>query len=146
MKGLIILDFNRTLYDPDSERLVDGALDFLRSYSKTYALALIGKGDDRRASLIEELEIRKYFKHVQLNEEKEEADFTDCMKRLSFNPGSTWSVGDRIKKEIRLSNRSGIKTIWLRTGKFASEGPELAEEEPMFTVSSFREIAGIIPL
>ena len=61
MKGLIIVDFNRTLYDPDSNSLFAGVQEFLADYSQQYILALIGKGDDKRAHLIDELNIKKYF-------------------------------------------------------------------------------------
>jgi hypothetical protein len=71
MKGLIILDFNRTLYDPDTSQMLEGALEFLEDYSKMYSLALIGKGDDKRASLIGDLGIKRYFRYMKLKEEKE---------------------------------------------------------------------------
>jgi len=146
MKGLIILDFNRTLYDPDSSKLLDGALDFLKDYSKAYSLALIGKGDEKRASLIDELDIKKYFEYMKLKEEKEIADFMECLCKFQFNNQNVWSIGDRVKKEIRLSNQAGIKTIWLKNGKFSSELPSSEEEKPAFTVTCFKDIRSIIPL
>lgn len=45
-----------------------------------------------------------------------------------------------------LSNKMGIKTIWFKNEKFASETPEIKEEEPDFIVNSFQEIYKIIPL
>ena len=59
---------------------------------------------------------------------------------------NTWSIGDRIKEEIVLSNRAKIKTIWIKKGKFADELPITNEEKPSFTVTSFEEIRKIIPL
>ena len=144
MKGLIIVDFNRTLYNTESNSLFAGVQEFLADYSQQYILALIGKGDDKRAHLIDELNIKKYFKYVLLKEEKEEADFSECVTR--FGAHNAWSIGDRIKKEIVLSNRAGLKTIWFRNGKFASELPEKAEEKPTFVVHSFHEIRSIISL
>lgn len=146
MKGLIILDFNRTLYDSDSSQLLDDALDFLKDYNKVYSLALIGKGDEKRASLINDLDIKKYFKYIKLKEKKEVSDFIECLKELKFDRKDVWSIGDRIKKEIVLSNQIGIKTIWLKNGKFSNELPSCEEEKPTFTASSFKEIRKIIPL
>ena len=146
MKGLIILDFNRTLYDPDSCSLSKVALDFLRDYSKVYALALIGNGDEKRYSLIDKLGIKKYFRYVKIKEKKEPADFTECMNKISFINKNSWAIGDRVKKEILISNKAGIRTIWLKNGKFRGELPSMDEENPSFTVKCFEEIRDIIPL
>lgn len=146
MKGLIILDFNRTLYDPDTKTLFEGVLDFLETYSKSYVLAIIGKGDEKRIRLINELNIKHFFKYIVVKEEKEMSDFLRCMNKLGFGPKETWSIGDRIKKEIVMSNKVNIQTIWFKKGKFASEVPMGEEEKPDFTVTSFREINKIIPL
>lgn len=146
MRGLIILDFNRTLYNPDNNSLFDGVIEFLKDYSKTYSLAIIGKGDEKRSSLIDALNIKKYFEYIDLKEEKEDNMFKQCMQTLKFNPEQCWSIGDRIKKEIKMSKKFGIKTIWFKNGKFSLELPESKEEEPDFTVSDFKEIRNIIPL
>ena len=146
MKGLIILDFNRTLFNPETNSLFFGVIEFLSSYSKSYSLALIGKGDERRANLIEELDIKKYFKYFSLIEEKSEEDFLKCLMEMKVDKKDTWSIGDRVKKEIMISNKIGIKTIWFRNGKFASETATQEIEKPNFTVGSFEEIKKIIPL
>lgn len=146
MKGLIIMDFFRTLYNPDTKSLFEGVRDFLEEYSKIYTLAIVGKGDEKRTSLINDLNIKKYFKYIKLKTEKEESDFIDCLKELKFNKEYTWSVGDRIKKEIFLSNKLGLKTVWFRNGKFALEGPIKKEEEACFTIASFEDLKKIIPL
>ena len=47
----VIFDFNRTLYDPDSRQLAEGALQLLgRLRSRGYAMCLISKksAEDRR--------------------------------------------------------------------------------------------------
>lgn len=145
-EGLIIIDFNRTLYDPDRQSLFEGVREFLADYTKAYALALIGKGDDKRASLIQDLGIQHYFSYLKLKEEKEESDFLECMRTLGFGKERVWSIGDRIRKEIVLSNRAGIRTIWFQNGKFAHETPATPEEQPTFIIHSFKEIRDIVPL
>ncbi len=145
-KGLIILDFNRTLYDPENKVLFNGVMEFLQDYSNAYHLAIIGKGDEKRAALIDELGIRGYFGYINLIEEKEEKIFMDCIKGFKVNRSNIWSIGDRIKKEIAVSNRLGLNTIWFRNGKFAAELPETDSEKPLFIVNNFTEIKDIIPL
>ena len=137
MKGAIILDFNRTLYDPDSKNMIDGAKEFLEKYSRTYALAIMGKGGIERSDLIDSLGIRKFFKKVIIKEEKENSDFTCIIDEFGFKPEKIWSIGDRIKKEIKISKSLGMRTIWLMKGKFALEKPE--------SETSFEEIGDIIP-
>lgn len=146
MRGLIIFDFNRTLYDPEKHSLTEGVKELLDDYSKKYNLAIIGKSSEKRGSLLSDLGIKKYFRCIILKEEKEENDFLQCLKECNASKEHVWSIGDRIKKEIAISNRLGLKTIWFKSGKFSSEAPDTEAEEPNFTVTSFKDIRKIIPL
>jgi FMN phosphatase YigB (HAD superfamily) len=49
-------------------------------------------------------------------------------------------VGDRIREEIALGNRMGMRTVWYRAGKFADELPEGEDQEPWATVTSLDDV------
>ena len=146
MKKLIIVDFNRTLYDPDKKELMQGAKEFLEEYSKNYSIALIGKGGGERNKLINSLDIKKYFDYFKLVSNKSVDDFHNCLNYFNLKAQDSWSFGDRIKREIVLSNKVGLKTIWFKNGKFADEIPNHPDEEPNFTIRSFDEVKNIILL
>ena len=141
----VIFDFNRTLYDPDKGELENYAtqmLDYVKS--KGYQLILYGKGDEKRQNLISEVGIEKYFKEILLLDEKSLETFQKLVKRNNISVPQSYSIGDRIKNEIIISNQAGFKTIWFKKGKFATETPENKEEEPTYTITSLKEIKKII--
>jgi FMN phosphatase YigB (HAD superfamily) len=138
----IIFDFNRTLYDPDSRALFEGVHDLLETLNRHYHLFLMGKGSIDRQNLITELGLGPYFEDIVVKEEKYLEDFE--FLRSKHPAAEYYSVGDRIKKEIKFSNLNGMKTIWFKNGKFAGEGPDLEIEQPWKTITNLQELLGIL--
>ncbi len=139
----VILDFNRTLYDPDLKSLVNGAMQLLeRLRSSGYALCLISKkSTEERMEQIASLGIDKYFKKILVIEgSKTEEHFRECMDAMALPAKDIAVVGDRIREEISLGNRMGMHTIWYKAGKFAVELPEGKGQEPYGTVTSLGEV------
>lgn len=135
----IVFDFNRTLYDPDGNSLMPHALECLENLKqKGWRLFLIGKGTASRENLIHELGLDRFFEKIIVKEEKELADFENL--KNTFQDLEFYSVGDRIKKEIVLSNTCNFKTIWFKNGKFATEEPEIPEEQPWKTIHDLGEL------
>ena len=139
MKKIIIIDFNRTLYNPENNKMIDYALDLLKNLSTEYDLILLGKGDDNRKKLIKNLNIEKYFQKIMIFPEKNLEQLKSIQAQYPSNT-FFYSIGDRIKKEIYLGNKMDFKTIWFKNGKFSSETPINKEEQPWKTVNSLREI------
>ena len=139
----IIFDFNRTLYNPESKGLVENAVACLKKLSKEYILFLVVKGGEERKNLIHSLNIDRFFKFISVEEEKSINQFKECQSKL--NPNTKWFVvGDRIRREIRFGNQCDMKTIWLKSGKFASEGPRKDIERPDVIIHEFEEILEVI--
>lgn len=141
----VIFDFNRTLYDPDKGALENGVIEVLEYLNSLgYQLILYGKGDEKRKNLISETGIGNYFREVLLLDEKTLDTFQELVRRNSISVNDSFSVGDRIKKEIVISNKAGFKTIWFKKGKFASETPESREEEPFAIIIELIQLKKII--
>jgi putative hydrolase of the HAD superfamily len=142
IKGAII-DFNRTLYDPESSSLIPGAIDVLeRLTNEGIKLCLISKRTkEERREQISELGLDKYFLDIQvLEDDKSQESFERCVRIMSLNPSEIAVLGDRVKKEIYLGNKLGMRTIWYKSGKFASELPQNKDEEPQYTITRLEEI------
>lgn len=61
----IIFDWKRTLYDPDTGVLIEGALDFLEYLkNKNIPMVLIGKGGEDMNEEVDRLGVRYYFKQA----------------------------------------------------------------------------------
>ena len=136
----IIFDYNRTLYDPETDALSHGALELLKYSSKGNELFLISRAEPGRSERLERSKIRKYFKRLAFVDVKTPELFLE----LSDEDKDAIVIGDRVREEIRIGNRLGMKTIWVRQGKFADEMPEGCDDKPTFIVTDLGEVREII--
>ncbi|MDP2704316.1 MAG: HAD hydrolase-like protein [bacterium] len=141
-KRIIIFDFNRTLYDPNTDSLVSGALQVLQRFSLAFSLYLLSTDSPSRLFCIKDLGIERYFKKIVLVPEKSIPVF-EFLARFADIP-SSYVVGDRVRSEIRMGKTVGFQTIWVQSGKFSEETPRTATEQPDHTVSSLLEILSLI--
>ncbi|QQR84039.1 hypothetical protein IPJ72_02485 [Candidatus Peregrinibacteria bacterium] len=139
MNQVVIIDFNRTLYNPDNNKLEESAISVLEYLSTRAILILLGKGTESRQDLIDTLNIKKYFQKIIIIEEKN-IEQLEAIKNQYAHISIFFSIGDRIKKEITLGNEMGFKTIWFKKGKFSLEAPQHEHEIPWKTVTSLKEI------
>ncbi|MBI3588135.1 HAD family hydrolase [Candidatus Micrarchaeota archaeon] len=141
----LIIDFNRTLYDPDCKALEEGAAETLKSLRERCRLGLLSKsGEGNRAEMFEELGIRRYFDVVVIVGEKGADSFRECAARLCAKPENVLAVGDQVKKDIRLAKSAGCKTAWFKKGKFAGVEPESADETPDYTTTDLKSLVSIV--
>jgi FMN phosphatase YigB (HAD superfamily) len=136
----IIFDWKRTLYDPDTSTLIDGAIEVLNYFSKhNVPMFLIGKGQQEMHNETTRLDVAKYFQDILFVEGSK--DPNDFLKFTKANePNLTLIIGDRIKSELKFGKSIGATTVWVKQGKFADEIPENVGEEPDYVVNNLREI------
>lgn len=133
----IIFDFNRTVFDPDSGALVPGALRLLTTLKERgVPLHLVSKREAGRDDALQRLGIAHFFLSTSFVDDKEER----LRELISESSDTTYVIGDHLHNEIRIGNRHGAKTIWLKRGRFASLTPESDEDHPWRTVSNLHEI------
>ncbi len=140
----IIFDFNRTLYNPDSGFLVEGALELLENLSKNFTLVLYSKDKSDRRKLISDLGIDSFFKEIIVVEEKNPEDIQKVAEKLGVKTSEIVLIGDRIKSEVLAGKKAGCKTIWLKKGKFSEEFPENKEQEPDAVISELLDVLLLI--
>lgn len=135
MKKIIIFDFNRTLYDPDNDRLMCDARFVLRTLIRRgFLLYLVSRAGQSRKELIEGLGIGQYFSRIIIAKEKSKKDFQKIIAGGAIDLDLSFVVGDRVKQEIRIGNLLGMQTAWVKAGKFANEKPRKKIEQPTYTV------------
>src|SRR3989338_11454342 len=138
MISSIIFDWKRTLYDPDSKALINGAKDLLVfCQNKNIPMILIGKGKEDMNEEVKKLGVKKYFKEIIFAEGVKDPKV--FVKYVSSNPKETVFVGDRVRSELEIGNKLGATTIWVRQGKFATEEPENKDQKPDYTVLSLTD-------
>ncbi|MEI7819022.1 MAG: HAD hydrolase-like protein [bacterium] len=146
MSRIIIFDFNRTLYDPDSETLISGARELLKECRASgYQLVMIAKEADDRLDLIRSLGLDDLFDNLYLVAKKNLLLFDLVVGEHVhiFEVGQSWVVGDRVQSELWLGHQRGLKTIWVRKGIFANETP-FGNTYPTHTITSLEEIYPLI--
>lgn len=141
MQKVVVFDFCRTLYDPETERLLPYAKFVLSKLNERgFFLCLITRARSTRHSLIYQLGIRKFFRRILVSPEKSESDFERIFYKHNFNRPASFVVGDRVRQEVFYGNRLGLQTVWLRAGKFSDELPEDAGEEPTYIIGELRQL------
>lgn len=143
IKG-IIFDFNRTLYDPDNHRVFRGVRGLLGRLYKKFSLSLVTTEAVDRSYVLEGNKLVSFFKCIESVDEKTPEIFLECCREMQLEPSEVVAVGDRIRGEIVAANKAGMKTIWLKRGKFANEFPENDNEKPNFIIADLKELEEIV--
>lgn len=142
---LIIFDFNRTLYDPDTQALVPYARRVLWVLGKRgHRLFLLSTKEPGRQDMFRRLDLSRYFSGSALVNAKKKETLGRIMRICKAVPSETVVIGDYIREEIRCGNAVGAKTIWVQRGKFADVLPSAPREEPTYKVRDIRKILKII--
>ncbi|MGB4076803.1 MAG: HAD hydrolase-like protein [Minisyncoccia bacterium] len=132
----LIIDFNRTLYDPETDALMDGALALLTyAKNKSITMHLLSKREEGRERRIEGLGIAAFFTSIIVTNEKE----PELRRLIEHALDPVFVLGDHLHNEIRLGNRYGAKTLWLRRGKFKHLRRESPEDVPWQTIETLED-------
>lgn len=144
MIRLIIFDWKRTLYDPNTQKLIDGTTQLLEYIKKkNIPMILIGKGGDDMQQEVNRLGVGKFFLKIIFAEgEKDPNIFAPHISE--DHPANTLFIGDRILSELSIGNRLGATTVWVQQGKFKAELPENREQEPDYIVSSLPKCLSLL--
>ena len=141
---LVIFDFNRTIYDPVTKGLLPDVEVVLGTLiNRGFDLYLVSRGNQRK-DLIDSLGISNYFKEIIVSNTKSKRDFETIIAQEAVDIKSSFVMGDRVRKEITSGNTLGLKTIWLRQGKFANELPRNSTEQPNHVVKRLKDTLDIV--
>lgn len=131
----IIFDWKRTLYDPESHTLCEGAQELLTYLeSQKIEMILVGKGQPETVQDVIHLGIARYFSKIFfVGTTKSKELFSPFISEPSLD---TYVIGDRVRSEIEIGNKLGTTTVWIQSGTFATEQPESDLQKPTHTFSS----------
>ena len=144
MLKLVILDWKRTLYDPDSKKLITGAKKLLKLLKfKKVSLILIGKGGVEMHDEVKKFKIEKLFDEaIFIGAQKSVDIFKPFVLRVK--PNECLFIGDRVRSELQIGKKLGAFTLWVKQGRFASENPENKFQEPDYSVNSLDQCFDLI--
>ncbi len=148
MQKLIIFDWGRTLYDPETKDVFLGVPEMLRTLSNQYKLAIVclaTDGDfDRRKKIMKDSGVEELFSLILMAEGNKDLLYEKALSELGFVPKDVIIVDDRTLRGIRWGNANGATTVWVCKGKFSNELPNEETGEPDYTVTEVTELLGIL--
>jgi FMN phosphatase YigB (HAD superfamily) len=141
MNKLIICDWNRTLFDPETKLLYPQSLPFL-SAMKDNKLVLISRMENESKDYIKEFSLENFFIEIIIGEAKNKSTFLRIKQK--YIDLDYWVVGDKVDSEILLGNTCGYKTIRVRQGKYKDQSVVNEAEFPDYQVNTLSEAALIL--
>lgn len=148
---LVILDWGRTLYNPESGALFADTrrvLQELKGRACTLAIvALATAGQEKieaRKRIIVEEDIEHYFRCIKFDIENKDQMYVDTLRELGASTQETTIVDDRVARGIQWGNIHGCATVWVQNGKFAGELPNETTGQPTHTIRSIGELPTVV--
>lgn len=108
---LIIFDFYRTIYNPETEGLFSGTDKILKKLAEKNILILITTGGKKRKKQIKKLKIEKFFSNIIVTKKKSIQIFKKAIKKSEIKPNEVIIIGDQEKEEIQIGKFLETKTI-----------------------------------
>ena len=114
---LLILDFNRTLFDPAKKQLFPGAIASLEALTKqNIPLVLLTTESPERVKQITALGLSVYFKTTLFVPEKTIDHVRWLLQTNGLQPSDAVMIGDDPAGELHIGKKLGIPTIAVGTG------------------------------
>lgn len=138
----IILDYNRTIFNPETDDLYPDVLDLLIKISKNHELFLISRNEPQRRERLKDFNIANYFEQIFFVDNKSQEVF----EGIARGSKDVFVVGDSIGDEIKIGNQLGLITIRIKQGKFADDTPKEIDEQAKFEITNISELGKIISI
>jgi len=143
---IAIFDFNRTLYDPNTDKLLPDVVYVLNTLRKRgVSLHLLSRDNQDRLDLLERHGIHNLFDAINFVEDKSPEAFAKIIRDAGVTAKDTYAIGDYLHKDVRFANQCGAHTIWLQRGNFAGQKPEIPDDLPEHTITEIIEVLNLIP-
>ncbi len=141
----IIFDWNRTLFDPDTSALDPAAAPVTRMLAQRgFRLVLFTRREQGREAMIDSTEIRGAFDDVIVVNRKSVEALRAYLAGRGIAAPSCVMVGDRVREEIAIGNTLGMRTVWVKKGKFSVELPRERAEVPTITVPDLSTVPRVV--
>jgi FMN phosphatase YigB (HAD superfamily) len=136
----IIFDYNRTIFDPETDNIYPGVIELLKKLSVYHKLFLVSRNEPERKKRFEDLHIKDYFQKIAFVNQKS----TEVFKEISGDTKNVIVVGDSIADEIKIGNQLGYITVRLKKGMFAEKSPTNKDEIATYNIHDMSELENII--
>ena len=148
MIELIVIDWARTIYDTENERLFPDSVETLDYLKNKYKLAVVSLSRSEpvkaREKLIEDLGLDKYFELILIDPEDKNKLYEQAFAHFKLQPEEICIIDDRTVRGVQWGNKKGCETIWLQRGKFKDELPNEETGNPNYIIKTLNEVKQIL--
>lgn len=142
----IILDWGRTLFDNENGQLFQGVPELLAQLRQTHKLVVVSicapASAGARYKVMYEAGILDHFALILFGEDKPEM-YDLAVASMQWKPNELTIVDDRVRRGVAWGNAYGCMTVWVRSGKFANELPDVSTGMPTATIASVIDLGGL---
>ena len=145
----IIFDWGRTLWDNDNNCLfpeTKNTLSYLQK--KGYRMSLLTVTENTSVKLkqtrIQNEGLEDFFDTFVFCKEKGETEINEINASWNLSYNDIVVVGDKTQADVHIANKLGMKSIWVKKGKFAKELPNKHTGQPTLTISRLNELKDIL--
>ncbi len=130
-------------------RLYPGVAGLLERLADSYALGLAGNAPASVTKHLEEFGVLRWFTHTDVSgsigiKKPDQRFFETVLTNADTQASESIMIGDRLDNDIIPARRVGMKTIWIRWGRYRIMEPRTPEEIPDATVADVREVPAAI--
>jgi len=114
MNKIIIFDFYKTLFSPETQELYIGVDELIQKLSGDYSLILVSTGDKERLNVINQFKTFSVFQEIFICRKKSKKLFRSIQKKYCASSINIIVVGDRENEEIMIGNQLGYTTCLVK--------------------------------
>ena len=129
--------------------LYPGADAVLEELAGEYTLALAGNAPAEIVDVLDDLGVLRWFRHTDVSgslgiKKPDERFFRTILDRAGFAPPEAIMIGDRLDNDIIPAKKLGLRTVWMRQGRYAALEPRVPDEFPDETISNLYSLPSAI--
>ena len=129
---------------PEVDRLLEKLAD-------DYVLGLAGNAPASIRKHLQELDVLRWFTHTDVSgsigiKKPDQRFFETVLANAGTKASESIMIGDRLDNDIIPARRIGMKTIWIRWGRYSIMEPRTPDEIPDATVTDVREVLDAVAM
>ena len=132
-------------------RLYPGVDRLLKKLADEYTLGLAANAPASITTLLEELGVLHWFTHTDVSgsigiKKPDQRFFETILANAGTKASESIMIGDRLDNDIIPAKRIGMKTIWIRWGRYSIIEPRTPDELPDATVTDVRDVLDAVAM
>jgi len=132
-------------------RLYPGVAGLLKKLADGYSLGLAANAPASVTDVLDGLGVLHWFSHTDVSgsigiKKPDHRFFETILANADTQASEAIMIGDRLDNDIIPARRIGMKTIWIRWGRYNIMEPRTPDEIPDATVADVREVLDAVAM